>query len=252
MTINWKHTIVVLLDIVIAAYLLLAVTAFNRPDDKATVCTEVNIHIDDNQSGLLSAAEVKRLLQRQKLYPLAQPMQFVSTRQMEEALLKNPYVESVQCYKTQNGHIVVRLQQRQPVLHVMPTNDTQYYVDVHGVILPHTHLSGHLLVATGTMERRYAQQRLVPIANYILGDEFWRSQTEQLNVLPDGTLELVPRVGSHIIYLGAPVGIAKKLERLRKFYKYGLSHAGWDRYERINVEFDNQIVCKKRPKKNKS
>ena len=248
MTINWKHTIVVLLDIVIAAYLLLAVTAFNRPDDKATVCTEVNIHIDDNQSGLLSAAEV----QRQKLYPLAQPMQFVSTRQMEEALLKNPYVESVQCYKTQNGHIVVRLQQRQPVLHVMPTNDTQYYVDVHGVILPHTHLSGHLLVATGTMERRYAQQRLVPIANFILGDEFWRSQTEQLNVLPDGTLELVPRVGSHIIYLGAPVGIAKKLKRLRKFYKYGLSHAGWDRYERINVEFDNQIVCKKRPKKNKS
>ena len=38
----------------------------------------------------------------------------------------------------------------------------------------------------------------------------------------------------------------KKLQRLRKFYKYGLSHAGWDRYERINLEFDNQIICKKR------
>ena len=127
----------------------------------------------------------------------------------------------------------------------MPTNDAQYYVDTHGDILPHTQLAGNLLVATGTMERSYAQKRLAPIARLILDDQFWRSQTEQLNVLPDGTLELIPRVGDHIIYLGAPVDVDKKLERLRKFYKYGLSHAGWTRYKRISVEFDNQIVCKR-------
>lgn len=246
MTINWKHTLVVLFDVAIAVYLLFAVTVFNRPDDKATVCSEVNIHIDNNESGLLSAAEVKRLLQIRQQYPLAQPMQFISTRQMEETLMENPYVEKAECYKTQNGHIAIHLVQRQPVLHVMPTNDVQYYVDVHGTILPHTHLSGNLLVATGPMERRYAQERLMPIARLILDDEFWQAQTEQLNVLPDGTLELVPRVGDHIIYLGAPTNIAKKLERLRKFYKYGLSHAGWNRYQKISVEFDNQIVCKKK------
>ena len=106
-------------------------------------------------------------------------------------------------------------------------------------------LAGNLLVATGTMERSYAQKRLTPIARLILDDQFWRSQTEQLNVLPDGTVELIPRVGDHVIYLGSPVGVARKLERLRKFYKYGLSHAGWSRYKRISVEFDNQIVCKR-------
>ena len=244
--VNWKQIIVILLDIVIAVYLVLAITVFNEPDEKATVCTEVNIHIDDNQSGLLSPADVKLLLERQRLYPLAQPLQFVSTRNIEEALLGNPYVEKVECYKTQNGHVCVKLTQHQPVLHVMPSNDEQYYVDIHGNILPHTRLSGNLLVATGTMERSYAQKRLTPVARQILDDEFWQAQTEQLNVLPDGTLELVPRVGDHILYLGAPTNIPKKLERLRKFYKYGLSHAGWNRYERISVEFDNQIVCKKR------
>ncbi|MBQ8486615.1 MAG: cell division protein FtsQ [Prevotella sp.] len=246
MTINWKHAIVVLLDVVIAVYLLLAITVLNQPEEKATVCTEVNIHVDDHQNGLLSPAEVKRLLERQRLYPLAQPMQFVSTRNMEEALMNNPYVESVECYKTQNGHVCVNLVQRRPVLHVMPLNDEQYYVDTHGDILPHTRLAGNLLVATGTLERSFAQKRLAPIARQILEDEFWQSQTEQLNVLPDGTLELVPRVGDHIVYLGAPTNIPKKLERLRKFYKYGLSHAGWNRYQRISVEFDNQIVCKRK------
>ena len=246
MTFNWKHIVVILLDVVIAVYLLMAITVFNEPDEKAMVCAKVNIYVDDNASGLLTPAEVKRLLERQNLYPLAQPMQFISTRKIEEALMNNPYVEAVECYKTQNGHICVNLMQRQPVLHVMPANDNQYYIDVHGAVLPHTRLSGDLLVATGVMERSYAQKRLTPIARYILGDEFWKAQTEQLNVLADGTLELIPRVGDHVVYLGAPTNVPKKLERLRKFYKYGLTHAGWNRYERINVEFDNQIVCKKK------
>ena len=246
MTFNWKHIIVIVLDVVIAVYLVMAITMFNEPDEKAAMCEKVSIHIGDDANGLLSPAEVKRLLERQHLYPLNQPMQFVSTRKMEEALLGNPYVERAECYKTEDGHVCVDLVQRQPVIHVMPENDEQYYVDVHGTILPHTRLSGDLLVATGVIERSYAQKRLTPIACHIQNDEFWKAQTEQLNVLPDGTLELIPRVGDHIVYLGAPTNIPKKLERLRKFYKYGLSHAGWSRYQRISVEYDNQIVCKKK------
>lgn len=246
MKINWKRTFVVILDVVIAVYLIMAITVFNEPDEKATICTEVKINVDESNTGLLSPAEVKRLLQRQRLYPLAQPLQFVSTRQMEEALLDNPYVEFVECYKTQNGHVCVNLTQRKPVLHVMPEGGDQYYVDVHGDILPHSRLASNLLVATGTIDRKYASQHLASVARQILDDPFWKAQTEQLNVLPDGTLELVPRVGDHIIYLGAPVGIERKLDRLRKFYKYGLSHAGWSRYQRISVEFDNQIICKKK------
>ena len=250
MTTNWKKTIIILLDVVIAVYLLMAVTVFNRPDDKATVCTEVNIQIDGGvqKGGFLNPAEVKHLLERQRQYPLAQPMQFVSTRQMEEVLLKSPYVDNVECYKTQNGHVCVSLTQRQPVLHIMTASGEQYYIDVYGEILPHTRLADNLLVATGTISHNYAQKRLAPIANQILSDRFWQQQTEQLNVLSDGSLELVPRVGDHIIYLGAPRDIPKKLERLRKFYKYGLSQTGWDRYKRISVEFDNQIICKRSEK----
>ena len=241
MTVNWKKTIVILLDIAIAVYLLLAITVFNQPEDKATVCTEVNIHIADEQTrGLLTPAEVKRLLEKERKYPLAQPMQFVSTRQMEEVLQKNPYVDAVECYKTQNGHVSINLTQRQPVLHVMTAGGEQYYVDERGDILPHSRLGGNLLVATGSFSHKYAQKRLAPVAMQIQADNFWQRQAEQLIVLSDGTLELVPRD------LGAPNEVPKKLERLRKFYKYGLSHAGWDRYERISVEFDNQIICKKR------
>ncbi|MFC2766726.1 MAG: cell division protein FtsQ, partial [Prevotella sp.] len=39
--------------------------------------------------------------------------------------------------------------------------------------------------------------------------------------------------------------VKKKMNRLLAFYKYGLSQAGWNKYEYINLEFDNQIICKK-------
>ena len=250
MTINGKKTLVVTVDVIIAAYLVLAVTAFNRPDEKATVCSEVKIDIaQDKGDGFLNPGEVKRLLERQSLYPLAQPMQFVSTRSIEEALMKSPFVDEAQCYKTQSGHVCIQLRQRLPLLHVMADNGERYYLDDHGEILPATGLTLDLIVATGIISRKYAREVLAPLAITLHDDAFWQNQIVQLTVLGDGTLELVPRVGDHVVYLGAPTDIPQKLDRLRKFYKYGLSQAGWNRYERISVEFGNQIICKKRSQK---
>ena len=99
-----------------------------------------------------------------------------------------------------------------------------------------------------------------------MNNELWKNQIEQINVLPDLGIELVPRVGDHVVYLGqlpqakSPEDrkqlidsfVNHKMERLEKFYKYGLSKAGWNKYGYINLEFDNQIICKKKQKQEKS
>jgi len=129
---------------------------------------------------------------------------------------------------------------------VMANNGDNYYIDIHGNILPETRFANDLLVTTGNITKRYAQKTLTPVVNEIVRDKFWQSQIVQLHVLDDGSLEVVPRVGDHVAYLGAPIDIPKKLERLRKFYLYGLNQAGWNKYSYISVEFDNQIICKKK------
>ncbi|MBP5714435.1 MAG: cell division protein FtsQ [Prevotella sp.] len=247
MSFNWKKSIIVVFDIVIAAYLILAVTAFNKPAERVSVCSEVKIDIDDEMpDGFLNANEIKKILERQQLYPLAKPMMAVNARDIEETLRKNPFVQQAECYKTQNGHICIRLKQRMPIMHVMANNGDNYYIDIHGNILPETRFANDLLVTTGNITKRYAQKTLTPVVNEIVRDKFWQSQIVQLHVLDDGSLEVVPRVGDHVAYLGAPIDIPKKLERLRKFYLYGLNQAGWNKYSYISVEFDNQIICKKK------
>ena len=246
MTINWKKSLIVLCDIVIAAYLVLAVTSFNKPDVTASQCTEVKTDIEQNiVDGFLTADEISKMLRQEKVYPLSQPMHDISSRKIEETLLKSPFVEKAEVYKTQSGEVCIQVRQRVPVVKVMADNGENYYIDSHGSVMPENRFVNDLIIATGHISRKYAQTYLSRVANCIMQDKFWQNQIVQINVLPDLTMEFVPRVGDHIIFIGAPVGVAKKLERMRKFYIYGLNKAGWNKYSYINVEFDNQIICKK-------
>ena len=218
MTFNWKRTAIVLTDALLAIYLVLAITAFNSPDEVNSTCNEVSIHIEDGLvMGFLNVNEVKGQLQRAKLYPLGDVMENVSTRKIEEALKQNPFVEQAQCYKTQTGRVHITLSQRMPVIRIKADNGEDYYVD-----------------------------ELTKVGNFLVKNHLWRSQVEQVNVLSDGTIEIVPRVGDHIVYLGMPFDLEQKFKRLEKFYRYGLSEAGWNKYSYINLEFRNQIICKKR------
>ena len=47
MSINWKKSFIILIDMALAVYLVLAITAFNRPDELSDVCTEVKIDIEE-------------------------------------------------------------------------------------------------------------------------------------------------------------------------------------------------------------
>lgn len=104
MSVNWKKTIFVVCDIVIAAYLLLAVTAFNKPDAKATVCSEVKIDVAQNiVDGFMTAGEIKRILTENKCYPLSKPMTDINARTIEDCLKRSPFVENAECFKTKEA-----------------------------------------------------------------------------------------------------------------------------------------------------
>lgn len=243
---NWKNFTIITLDILLGVYLVLAITAFNNPDEETMVCNDVRISIRQTDiQGFLSKEDVTQMLSQHHIYPLGQPISSISARQIEEMLQGNSLIEHAECYKTQTGHVCIDIEQRVPVVRVMAQNGDDYYVDNHCKAMPITQYTCDVIVATGTITRAYAEKYLAPLANIILTDNFWKNQIVQLNVLNDGSVEIVPRVGEHIAYIGQPIGVERKFNRLRKFYRYGLNQVGWNKYARISVEFDNQIICKK-------
>ena len=253
MNVRVKTVIIAIIDVALLAYLFCAITVFNRTDDDRQLCSAVSIQIqDDVVDGFLDNSEIVRLMKQQHIYPVSQPMGRVDVRRIENVLEKSPFIDSVECYKTIDAGVVVKLTQRMPLIRVKSNNGDDYYIDNRGGIMPNNRYAGDLVIATGDITKSYASKVLKQVGNYIVNSTFWHNQVEQLHVLSDGSIEMVPRVGDHIVYLGAPVNIPEKLDRLDKFYRYGLKEAGWNKYEMINVEFSNQIICKKRHKKSRA
>ena len=244
--VNWKKMVFVAFNAVLGTYVVLAMTAFNKPDTKQ-VCRDVVINIEEGiMEGFLTPSDVKRLMEKDGISPVGQLTTQINLRTIEETLQSKELIEACECYKGQNGTVCINIRQRIPVIRVMNNKGEDYFVDTHGKPMPHTDYSCNLIVATGYISKQYAEKWLAPLANLVLTDAFWKNQIVQLNVLADGSVEVVPRVGEHIAYLGQPVDVAGKLERLRKFYRYGLNEAGWNKYSRVSVEYDNQIICTRR------
>ena len=261
--INWKKTLLVLADLVLAAYIVLAVTAFNKPDETASVCTKVSINIaDEATNGFINSKEIKKRLEATKLYPLDKPMRYIDARKIEETLKTSPFVQTAECFKTQDGHVNISVTQRLPLVRIKAQNGDDYYLDDNDCIMPNSHYTSDLIIATGNISRPFAMNYISPLSKSLMNNELWKNQIEQINVLQDRTIELIPRVGNHVIVLGqlpeaklkgdiaqrVDQFLQRKLRRLELFYRYGLSQAGWNKYSSINLEFDNQIICKKRQK----
>lgn len=244
---TWIKTIFVVCDAAILVYIVFVMVSFSKPlTDNSMICSEVNINIEKGDTpGFLTSRDVKNILVAQKLYPLGQNLLDVNTRNIEDYLKSNTLIENAECYQTLKGKIFINLAQRQPVLRIKSINGDDYYLDCKGKIISDISYSSNQIVASGYISQRYAKKYLTGIGRIFVKNSFWNSEIEQINVLKDGSVELVPRVGNHIVYLGEPFNIERKLKRLYDFYVYGLNKIGWNKYQYINLEFDNQIICRK-------
>lgn len=261
MRIYWKRIIIGTLDFVLAGYLIVAVTSFNKPDVQGKVCKRVNINIqDESTNGFISTQEVKNRLQAAHAYPIGKPLAYVNLRKIEETLEQSPFVNKAESYKTEGGDVYITVTQRLPVVRIKAENGDDYYVDDQNLIMPNSHYTSDLVIATGNINRDFATRYIANLAKAINSNPTWQNLVVQVNVQPDRSIEIVPRVGDFIVNIGHLPAyknneirekaikqyVDKQFTRLQKFYRYGLSQAGWNRYSYIDLEFGNQIICKKR------
>lgn len=240
-----KNLLKVLLLLVLLVYLGLAVTVLNNPETKQE-CTALNVVVrDSDKAAFITPAEITSLMRSANVYPVGRNLSGVNCGDIENVLAKNPFIDEVTSYKTAGGHVFVNVTQRLPVLRVISDNGDNYYIDTRGKIMPHMHYSADLVVATGKISRDYARSTLLPLGKLLRYDKFWDSQIEQLYVDSVGNVEMYPRVGNHVVYVGKPEKMPQKLKRLKAFYSQVLNQVGWNKYSRIDLEYDNQIICKK-------
>jgi cell division protein FtsQ len=97
-----------------------------------------------------------------------------------------------------------------------------------------------------TSIKRSSLRDAYQLVQFISRDRFWSAQIDQIYIDEDDEIDIIPRMGRHLIHLGSIDNYEGKLKNLKAFYDQVLPETGWSRYNFINLEFSDQIVCKKR------
>ena len=133
-----------------------------------------------------------------------------------------------------------------PIMQAFDINGREFFIDRKGTIIEGMHNAVYLPVASGFITRDMARKELLALATFLHDNRFWNEQIEQIYFTAKKDIILVPRVGNHTVEFGKAEKIEEKFGKLLKFYEKGLNTIGWNKYKKINVEFDKQVICTKR------
>ncbi|MBI1779852.1 MAG: hypothetical protein HYR66_00515 [Sphingobacteriales bacterium] len=234
---------------------VLLVSAIRTKDGKA--CSGVEINITGNAGNFfLDKKEINNILTAEGARELTgkHTAEF-NLEQMENVLEKNIWVKNAELFFDNNQVLQVKVEEREPVARVFTVNGNSFYVDDSGDCLPLSeNFSARMPVITSfPTEAKHLNkadssflQQIKDVAQYILKDPFWMAQIEQIDITADRQLEMIPKLGDHVIRFGDADDAERKFHQLNLFYQQVSNRFGWNKYSIIDVQYNNQVVATKK------
>lgn len=240
-----KTAFKIFLLLAVVGYLVYVIYNFAaKAEDR--VCDGINVEIVDSiPDGFITGDYIRSILTRNKISPVGMKISDVNLEEIERLMLEESHIERASCYYNAAGKLCIKVVPQQPVLHVINQKGEDFYLSSTGLTMATADFNVDLCVATGDVSKKYASEHLLELTRFIHDDLFWSEQIEQIHVVSPEEIELYPRVGQHVIELGSVDDFREKFNRLRTFYREGLERVGWNKYQKISLAYDGQVVCTK-------
>ena len=240
--------------------ILLMVAAVNSRNHKTCKGYQVKINNETGGKWFIDQNDITDILTNNRTLSLKdRSVKSFDLHTIESKLRNEVWVKDAELFFDNNGILQVRVKQREPVARIFTSTGNSFYIDSTGVRLPLSEkMSVRLPVFTGfpsdAKKLKPEDRRLISsikqLSLYLLNDPFWMAQIEQVDITPSRAFEMVPLIGNHLVEFGDGANPEKKFRRLMIFYKQVLAKSGMEKYERIKVQYDNQVIgVKKEAKK---
>lgn len=168
-------------------------------------------------------------------------------------MLENTYIESTEIYRDLKGTLTVNVLLRRPQARVVQADGPDAYIAEDGTILPVSgKFSSRVILLSGSGSKDIVEsgninqsvhEEIFEVVEFINADDFWKAQIAQIVLEKNGEIKLLPQVTKQVIEFGEPDNVEDKFRRLNVFYTQILPRKGWNSYERVNVKYENQIIC---------
>ena len=241
-----KRILIILGTVAMLGYVVFALNKYPKHVD-GNICNDISVSVTNSNEEMkyfIDASKIKENLLKNKLSPKGKKIEDINTWDIEKYILSNEHAKSAEVYFTNNHNLEIKIKEKKPILRIIPNTGAGYYLDEDGKKMKLSdNYTAYVPIATGNISDSVVLKEIYIFAKYLIKNEFWNAQVDQILVDNDRDIQLITRVGNHLVNVGNLDNIDKKLDRLLVFYKEGLNQFGWNKYSLINLKFDNQVVC---------
>lgn len=177
----------------------------------------------------------------------------LSLKKLENRLKTHKFVNSTEVFKDFKGNLFVNITQNRPIARIVRQFSPHAYIGTEGQILPVSErFTARVPLLSGPYTDKLVKQDLTEteegkgvydLLKFIESDPFWKAQIAQLNIDSKGNIVMYPQVTKQLIEFGKAEQIEEKFKKLKVFYTKILPSKGWNSYRRVNVKYQDQIIC---------
>jgi cell division protein FtsQ len=216
---------------------------------------DIQIKIDNiHENHFIDEQDVIALMQVDQKILIGTNIQSLNFRKIENRIKSDPFIKDAELYSDLKGILTVRVELRRPIARIVRNDGPDGYIAEDGTIMPVSEkftsrvilLSGAFVPKLLKMENILSTEEgkaLMEMVKAIRDDDFWRAQIAQLDIDSKLKVTIFSQVGDEKIEFGKPENLDVKFKKLRIFYKEILPRVGWNKYDRVNLEFEGQIIA---------
>lgn len=239
MRVNWGYIkMIVLLGLVVFLF------AFASSRNMHRNISSPNIKFTGENNLFITNETVSKLLIQNYGSVKNVPKETLDLNKLENALKSNPMIKTAEVYVAVNGALNAEIEQKTPIARI--STNASYYIDDEGFYMPlSSNYSARVPLVTGYVEKNNLKS-IYKVAKKIKEDEFLKINVIEIHQNRDKDIYLKLRQCKFLVKLGKVEFLDKKINNLKAFYKKSIKEKTLDNYSRVNLQFDNQVVCTKK------
>lgn len=243
------------IKIAIALVLLFVLISFSESQNKDVVCKHIIVKLENtNENHFLDEKDIIHLLSKENEALIGASLSKISLRELERRLSADKTIRNSEIFADLKGNLAVKVELRRPIARILNNEGPDAYITEDGAIMPVSDkFTSRVILISGAYTRQLLKQenlnkeaegkQLMELLKYINRDKFWKAQIAQLDINRQFDVTMFPQVSKQTVMFGVPENIEEKFTKLKVFYKEILPASGWNKYEKVNLKYLNQIVA---------
>lgn len=243
------------IKVAVALVMVSGLIAFSERQRGGLVCKDITIELDNvHENHFIDEADVMKLVESSGVPLKGSHLSRLDLRAVEEKIKYDRHIRDAELFTDLKGNLVVNVELRRPIARIIQEDAPDAYIAEDGTIMSVSErYTSRVLLLSGPYVKKLIDmdnlntteegRQMMEMLEYVREDRFWNAQVAQLDIAANGKITIYPQITGQRVEFGKPENIETKFDKLMVFYREILPQRGWTRYQRVNLEFEGQVIA---------